>query len=295
MPAGETNGILVHNVAIPAPTTLSAATAAVDATHVVAVAGESIHWISDLLTDLHSDASLTDEAKAFYRSVYLAEQTKYISLLTGGSNTTTGGGATATTNIAATLTSNTKAKLPDKFNGNYDKLQLFTDNMKAYFDVTNTPSSKRAGVLRLNLTEAVQTVLTSTNSTTVWDTEDNILNALKFYAQPNKETAAMNKLKAVRMRGYKLKYYFEQFVQLCGEAKVNCDEQHYKDYFHSGLNNLVTRGGLRTQVLNLVYDNTQSIKDIYTTADKLMQSELGVNYETKTCPADSNEHHMDRF
>ena len=52
-----------------------------------------------------------------------------------------------------------KATIPDKFTGQTEKLELFLNNMQAYFDVTNIPDDKEAGVLRLNMSDSVLLIL----------------------------------------------------------------------------------------------------------------------------------------
>ena len=246
-----------------------------------------VQYIARLQADL-STAALNDAQKSFYSTTYVAEQRRYMAYITGDAvgvppAVMASGGAPVTV----------KANLPEKFSGSTDKLELFLDNMTTYFNVTNTPEDKRAGVLRLNMSDSVIQTMTQTNRTVpnFWDDVNLITTTLKeFYSAPNKKTAAQTKLKHLKMLGCKLNKYFNLFVTLCGESGCNPDEQAQKSAFHLGLNNLVTRGGLRSQILHLVHDDDKTLKQLYLTADEFLQAEHGVSYETKNCPSECDEH-----
>eukprot|EP00976_Prorocentrum_cordatum_P033395 680166-Prorocentrum_minimum.AAC.1 len=49
------------------------------------------------------------------------------------------------------------------------------------------------------------------------------------------------------MFGFKLNKYVNTFITWCGGSGYNPDDQAHKAAFHQGLNNLITRGGLRSQ------------------------------------------------
>eukprot|EP00976_Prorocentrum_cordatum_P058755 1173639-Prorocentrum_minimum.AAC.1 len=53
------------------------------------------------------------------------------------------------------------------------------------------------------------------------------------------------------MLHFNLGKYYNTFINLCGESGYNPDDQHVKTSFHQGLNNLSTRGGLRTQLIDV--------------------------------------------
>ena len=113
--------------------------------------------------------------------------------------------------------------------------------MQAYFDVTNIPDDKQAGVLRLNMSDSVLLILTNTYSTTptFWSDKDQITAALKkLYTQPNKQAAAQVKFRALKMLHFKLEKYYNTFINMCGESGYLPDDQHVKTSFiHQGLNN----------------------------------------------------------
>eukprot|EP00959_Pyramimonas_sp_CCMP1952_P234209 4893836-Pyramimonas_sp.AAC.1 len=71
------------------------------------------------------------------------------------------------------------------------------------------------------------------------------------------------------MFGFKLNKYVNTFITWCGGSGYNPDDQAHKAAFHQGLNNLITRGGLRSQ---------------------LQAERGGVTYEDKRCPSDQDEH-----
>ena len=253
----------------------------------IVTSGLWVQYIARLQAAL-TTAEMNDEQKLFYSNTYIAEQRRYMSYITGDA---VGAPPALLTTGGTSVT--VKANLPEKFSGNTDKLELFLDNMTTYFNVTGTPLDKRAGVLRLNMSDSVIQTMTQTNRAVqnFWDDVELITRTLKeFYAAPNKKTAAQTKLKHLKMLGCKLNKYFNLFVTLCGESGYNPDDQAQKSAFHLGLNNLVTRGGLRSQVLHLVHDNDKSLKQLYLTADEFLQAEHGVAYENKNCPPECDEH-----
>ena len=261
----------------------------------VACAGAFLSYLGRLKQDL-SASDLSEDVKKWYNLLYDAEIFKYTAIMTDRLTTVAQPGAQAATLTGAPAsTSSVRASIPDKFTGDANKLELFLSNMETYFNVMSTPLDKQAGVLRLNLQDSVIQTLTHTNSSVegFWGNKDLIIHSLKeFYTQPNKRTAAQTKLKALKMQGYKLTKYFNTFLTLCGESGYNPDDQSHKSAFHLGLNTLSTRGGLRSQVLNMVHDPTKSTKDLFLSADEFLQNEHGVGYENKSCPADSNEHRV---
>jgi hypothetical protein len=245
-----------------------------------------IQYIARLQADL-AVTEMEEDQKRFFQQTYVAEQQRYFAYLTGSA--VVAQPAAMPTQGATSV----RANLPERFTGNAERLEIFLDNMQTYFNVTSTPQDKQAGALRLNLSDAVVQTLTQTNRANphFWDNIQLITASLKeFYQAPNKQTAAQTKLKHLKMLGYKLNKYFNTFITLCGESGYNPDDQAHKAAFHLGLNNLVTRGGLRSQVLSMVHDNESTLKQLYLRADEYMQAEHGVSYETKHCPADNDEH-----
>ena len=197
--------------------------------------GTWLSYITTLQAKLKTAEGISDEERKYYEITYSSELQKYYSY--------TGEGTAHTGVPPSGASSSVRAKLPEKFTGAYEKLDLFLSNMIAYFDVVSTPLDKRAGVLRLNLSDSVVQTLTQTNRSnpSFWESLDNITQALmEFYSQPNKKTAAQTRLKSLKMHGFKLSKYFNTFVTLCGESGYNPDDQHHKSAFHLGLNNDAT-------------------------------------------------------
>jgi len=186
---------------------------------------------------------------------------------------------------------NIKANLPSKFNGRTEDLDLFLDSMATYYAVMNIPADKQAGILRLNLSGNVHLTLTNTNKSnpTFWENPDDIITALKqLYQRPNKCATAQAALKKLNMAGYRLSTYFTKFVSLAGQAEYNTDDAFVKTAFCQGLNNLASRGGLRTQIMPLLKDPNKTLNDIYAEADSIMRNDHGDDFNSKTCAADAD-------
>ena len=285
-------GALYHNSAIKPPTVLIYHTNFNDAAQRSVVASRWQLFFSEQLADLKTSSLVDDNSKQFYELLYLQEIMKYANLAAGGAVASSSGVTSAAVAPTVATSSGIKANLPDKYNGTTE-LDLFLDNMQTYYHVMNVPADKQAGVLRLNLSNAVNSTLTHTNNDpNFWDATDMIIAALhQLYTQPNKVEAAQTQLKTLKMQGYNLSKYFTKFVTLAGQAGFQPDEQPHKTSFYQGLNNLATRGGLRSQCMGIVHNNSKTLKDIYVEADKLMQNDHGINYNTKKCPADADEHY----
>ena len=253
-----------------------------------------IRYITDLQADLSTkEGTMNPLYVAHYKQVYKLQMYMYMAVLDPSRLTAPPAAAPAPAPAAVAGPSGIKARLPDKFTGLLDKIDLFLDGMAAYYTVTNTPVDKKAGILQLNLSDTVITTLTHTNThiANFWSDYDTIVNAMKrTYAQPNKKAAAQKNLKALRMYGYKLHAHFNKYITLCGESGYNPDNQEHKSQYHEQLNNKSTSGGLRVQTMHLLYDENVSLQAMYAFADNILQAEHGVNYVQKTCPQDRDEH-----
>ena len=291
-------GVVTHNSRIDPPTNRITESNFHDEALVALVASEWVVYYRALMADLQKQADLNESIKKYLNFVYEVEINKYNELqevnkaITGVRRREQHKPEQHDNSNKGTYdhNNNIKANMPEKFNGR--DLDLFIDNMQTYFQVTNTPMCKQPGVLRLNLTNSVNSLLTNTNTDDAfWTSSDKIITALKqLYQQPNKVEAAQTQLKTVKMEGFALTRYFTRYISLLGQAKFDPNEQQHKTSFYQGLNNFATRGGLRTQVMHLVRDPEKTLKDIYVEADKLLQNEHGTSYNNKRCSADLNEH-----
>ena len=295
-------GILFHTNTINPPAITIDFSVHKDKTQCAIIATEWVGFIAKLQGHLEASTIMLEEDKVPYRLSYKAELNKFMTIINSvtGSTSTSGAGtssaAAATTTTVAT-SSGVKAKSPEKYNGSHEQLELFLDNMIAYFDVMSIPDDKKASVLRLNLSNNVIKTLSQTHSYVpdLWGSYHLIVSALKeIYTQPNKKAVAQTKLKTLKMFGYKLTKYFDQFITLCGQAHYNVDDQPQKNSFYEGLNNSATRGGLRSQVMQLVHDDTKKLKDIYVLADNILQADIGPSYNTMSCPTEKDEHNQQR-
>eukprot|EP00959_Pyramimonas_sp_CCMP1952_P008893 185908-Pyramimonas_sp.AAC.1 len=260
------------------------------------IATKWIEYIVNLQEDLKKPGvsgvtgTLRPEHITYFDNIYAHQVMMYFSYI----NTTPRTATTAHPGIPSLRApANIKATMPDKYTGSHEKLDLYLNNMQAYFDVTNTPADKQPGVLRSNISDTVLQVLTNTYNTppAFWSDKDQIIAALKkLYTQPNKAGSAQVKFRALKMLHFNLSKYYSTFITLCGESGYNPDDQHVKTSFHQGLNNLSTRGGLRTQIIEHLYDPTKTVQDLYLLCDHLLSTEHGTNYNNKTCAKDSNEH-----
>jgi hypothetical protein len=168
------------------------------------LAGVASDWVAyyiKMLTDLQSSTNpaLTTDIRAAFTKIYSSELQKHVAIMTDavGINATapssaaiseavTASAAAAQTRVATThitaagTNTNIKANLPNKYTGRTD-LGLFMGNMETYFSVMNVPSNKQAGLLKLNLSDAVNTILTNTykSTPTFWENKEDIVTALK--------------------------------------------------------------------------------------------------------------------
>ena len=258
------------------------------------VAAELLAYGYGLKANLAEVLTMPEDERSFWEGLYDAEIAKNAAfLLPSGTTPARCAGTARQWSSSHSKPGIVKASLPEKFAGKAEKLQLFKTNMLAYFSVTNVPEDKQADVLRLNLTDPVCTTLMHThiNDTTFWSNVNNVFNALEqLYCSPNRQSNAQIALRNLKMQGYKLMKFFNSFITLCGEAGYDPDSTQCKMTFYLGLNNTVTRGGLRCQVMHLTHDTSKTIRDILVLSDLLLQAEHGANYESKHCPADSDEH-----
>ena len=87
------------------------------------------------------------------------------------------------------------------------------------------------------------------------------------------------------MDGKQLTKYFEGFVTLCTEARIDPDDKANLVTFIDGLNNDSTRGGLKTQVMSLrqkcMSAEGTTCTEIYRLCDELISTDSGSSdYET---------------
>jgi len=311
----------VHNISITQPSEYTSFDlyALDDKSRLASIASQWVVYYTSLLADLeNSDTSnvvVASEDKNTYKRIYTAELQRYINVVAEASNlvtatssapttmhitTTTAPAAVASTSATTTTTAGAtiKANLPSKFNGRTD-LQLFLQSMETYFAVVSVPPEKQAGVLRLNLSDSVHTTLnnTSNNNDSFWQNKAAIITTLtQLYERPNKSAAAQQALKTLTMKGYDLQSYFNKFVTLVGQAGYDANNTAVKTAFCQGLNNMATRGGLRTQMTKHLADESKQLNDIYADADIIMRTEhcsgttADNNYNNIKCPLAADEH-----
>ena len=284
------------------------------------LAGVASDWVAyyiKMLTDLQSSTNpaLTTDIRAAFTKIYSSELQKHVAIMTDavGINATapssaaiseavTASAAAAQTRVATThitaagTNTNIKANLPNRYTGRTD-LGLFMGNMETYFSVMNVPSNKQAGLLKLNLSDAVNTILTNTykSTPTFWENKEDIVTALKqLYEQPNRVATAQTTLKRLYMRGYNLPEYYNQFVALVGQAEYDANAVFVKTAFCQGLNNLAALGGLRTQLISSLNDTNTTLNALYTAADLILRTDHGEHYNNLKCPANADEHSAPR-
>ena len=123
-------------------------------------AAAMIHYIADLQMDLSiQEGTMNPAFVAHYKQVYQLQMNMYMAVIDPNRMV-----ATVPAPAAVAGSSGIKARLPDKFTGLLDKIDLFLDGMAAYYTVTNTPLDKKAGIMQLNLSDTVITTLTHTNT-----------------------------------------------------------------------------------------------------------------------------------
>ena len=279
-------------------------------TRLALVASRWLTYYAELQQHLSVNAtSLSEDIVSAFTRLYNTEASRFMSIVAEAASLTaaTAASSAAAAGAAATVTTtamhqgdgshnnNIKANLPSKFNGRTEDLDLFLDSMATYYAVMNIPADKQAGILRLNLSGNVHLTLTNTHKSnpTFWENPDDIITALKqLYQRPNKCATAQAALKKLNMAGYRLSTYFTKFVSLAGQAEYNTDDAFVKTAFCQGLNNLASRGGLRTQIMPLLKDPNKTLNDIYAEADSIMRNDHGDDFNSKTCAADADEHHI---